>query len=170
MARSVQHPQFMARYLTLATTENGRLLPQGLAGAAHTGWEGGRGLEITCRWGSLEPLCKHGWNGNKVVLFFFIILFFSFFFLQRPVWSPSTTLQAELHTPFQKGTTVQEIGPTSPIQCWLCVRRRPSASVVFLHCGHKEWEKKKEKKRVVIVGEGKIAGIIALNWNDNIYL
>jgi len=117
--------------------------------AAGAGWrgapgrEGGRGLEITCWWGSVEPLCKHCWNENKVVGVFF------FFLLWRPVRHPSTTLQAEVLAAFQKGTTVQEIRPMSLIQYWLCAWSRPSMSVIFLLCGHKEW-----KKRIVIVGGG----------------
>lgn len=111
MARSMQHPQFMARYLTLATTENGRLLPQGLAGAAHTGWEGGRGLEITCRWGSLEPLCKHGWNGNKVVLFFFFILFFSFFFFRDLYGVQAQHCRLSCTFPFRKAPQCRRSGP-----------------------------------------------------------
>lgn len=76
MIQSLQHWQFMARCLTITTAENGRLLPWGLAGEGHGGWEGGQGLEITCWLGSLEPLCKHGWNENKVCVLFWFFLFF----------------------------------------------------------------------------------------------
>lgn len=145
-APSVQHRQFAARCLTLCSQMFNpyccREQQVGTTGAVHGGREGGKGLEITCRWGSLQPLCQHGWNENKVM--WLVLLFF--FFLWRPVRRPSTTLQAELHAPFQKGTTEQEMGPTSPIQCWLCARCRPSALVGFLHCGHKEWKKKEGKK------------------------
>lgn len=128
--------RFTARCLTTAAEENGRLLPWGRLHRDTRGWEGGQGLEITCWWGSLEPLCKHGRNENKVGCFFF--------FLWRPVWHPSTTLQAELHAPFQKGTTVQEIGSTRLIQCWLCAQQPLSTSVVFLQWGYKVWPKKKK--------------------------
>lgn len=105
MAGSVQHRQFTARCLTLTAAENGRLLPQGMAGEGHGGREGGRGLEITCGWGSLEPLCKHGWNENKVGFFYFFFFFGDLYGIQAQHCRLSCTL------PFRKAAQCRRSGP-----------------------------------------------------------
>lgn len=110
-APSVQHRQFAARCLTLCSQMFNpyccREQQVSTTGVVHGGREGGKGLEITCRWGSLQPLCQHGWNENKVM--WLVLLFFFFFGDLYGVQAQHCRLSCTL--PFRKAPQSRRWGP-----------------------------------------------------------
>lgn len=122
----------------------------------HTrGWEGGQGLEITCWWGSLEPLCKHGWNENKVGCFF--SSFGDLYGIQAQHYRLSCML------PFRKAPQCRRLGPQGDSVLALCTAATLS-SVAFLQWGYKGWQKKNDRRIVIIEGGNTWYDSSELEW------